>query len=96
MSGTVLIQVDLNPAQYMRILASGVVPVSGARLPARAELIGRRMETTTTNIPHARDAADAERVRDKYLADGWEQVSIDRTNFGRRVRAYRWVADEEG
>ena len=100
MSGITLVQVDLTPEQYMRILASGAVPVSGARLPARPELIGRRMENTATSIRNGAVDTDidveAQRVRDQYLADGWEQVSIDKTNFGRRVRAYRWVTDEEG
>jgi hypothetical protein len=97
MSGETLVQVDMTPDQFMRAVASGTVPVSGARFPARPERVGRRMQSTSTNInSHAESAhAEAERVRDAYLADGWEEVSIDRTNFGRRVRAYRWIADEE-
>lgn len=97
MSGETLVQVDMTPDQFMRAVASGTVPVSGARFPARPERVGRRMQNTSTNInSHAESAhAEAERVRDAYLADGWEEVSIDRTNFGRRVRAYRWIADEE-
>lgn len=98
MSGTHLIRVDLTPKQYMDMLRSTGVAVSGARLPARPELIGRRMENTHTDIRHSHvdiDAA-AERERDQYLADGWAQVSIDKTNFGRRVRAYRWVTEEKG
>lgn len=98
MSSETLVQVDLDPEQFMRTVSSGSTYVAGARLPANPERIGRRMRNTSTNInSHAENAdAEAERVREKYLADGWEQVSIDRTNFGRRVRAYRWTADEEG
>jgi hypothetical protein len=98
LSGQALVQVDLDPEQFMRAIGSGTVYVSGAQLPAHPERIGRRMQNTSTGIHSHADGADAEaeQVRDAYLADGWEKVSIDRTNFGRRVRAYRWIAAEEG
>lgn len=101
MSSEVLVQVDLDPAQFMRAIGSGAVPVKGARLPAHPERIGRRMQNTSTNVSLSGAAgqdldAEAEKIRQEYLADGWEKVTVDRTNYGRRVRAYRWVADESG
>jgi len=97
MSSETLVQVELSAEQFMRIVASGSTYVVGARLPDHPERIGRRMQNTSTDIRSHADGADAEaeRVRDQYLAEGWEGTHIDRTNFGRRVRAYRWIADEK-
>lgn len=96
MSGEMLVEIDLNPEQFLRVMASGATRVHGAQLPRHPERIGSRMQNTSTNIGHSVDDkdAEAERVRAQYLAEGWERVRIDRTNFGRRVVAYRWIADE--
>lgn len=96
MSGETLIDVDLTPEQFLAMMSTTATRVYGARLSDHPERFGKRMENTSTRISHRADLdAEAERVRDAYLADGWEQTRIDRTNFGRRVVAYRWIADEQ-
>lgn len=95
MSGVRIVEVTFSPEQLMELMAHTAVVVSGAVLPKRPELIGRRQQITGTTL--ARDSvATPEEVRDEYLAAGWESVQIHRTNRGARVTARRWVADETG
>lgn len=95
-SGETLVDVELNADQFADVIASTVTRVSGARLAVHPERIGRQMQNTSVDIRTLGNEADAlaEVARDRFLAEGWEQVQVDRTNFGRRVRAYRWIDDE--
>lgn len=94
MSGQALVRAALTSAQFTEILSATGTVVSGAVLPVHPERIGKRMQNVSTNIKHG-DDREAEAVRDAYLADGWETARIDRTNFGRRVVAYRWISDDK-
>lgn len=98
MSGQMLVEVDLTPDQFADIISASATRVTGATLTAHPHRIGRRSQNTSTDIRHYGDALDAEakRISNAYLADGWEATRIDRTNFGRRVVAYRWIDDEKG
>lgn len=95
-SGERLVEVDLTPEQFMAVMSSSATRVTGAQLPVHPERIGKRSQNVSTNIrSHGEDIdAEAEKVRAAYLTDGWETVRIDRTNFGRRVVAYRWIDDD--
>lgn len=96
-SGQTLIEVDLTAEEFASIMSSTGTRVSGARLPRHPERLGRRAENTMTTVPNGDDVdGRAEKVKADYLAAGWESVRIDRTNFGRRVVAYRWIDDEAG
>lgn len=92
-SGVQIVQVTFRPEELVEFMAHTSVKVSGAVLPKRPELIGRRQQITGTSL--RRDSVvTPEEVRDEYLAAGWESVQIQRTNSGHRVVARRWVADE--
>lgn len=98
-SGETLVDVDLDPEQYINIMSSGVTIVTGAHVTTRPERIGRRMQNTSAEVRLGTGVdldAEAERKRATFLAEGWEAVRIDKTNFGRRVVAYRWIVNEEG
>ncbi|MFY1686541.1 hypothetical protein [Plantactinospora sp. WMMB782] len=94
MSDVVLASVNLTAEQLMSFMSTTATRVGGAHLPRRPELIGRRQETTKTNVDRNSDRT-AEQVRDEYIAAGWESVQIQSTNFGCRVVARRWVADDD-
>lgn len=96
MSGTVLIEVELTGEEFLSVISSTATRVSGATLPRTPERIGRRSQNVSTNIHRASGVdvdVEAARIREEYLADGWEAVRIDKTNYGRRVVAHRWIAD---
>lgn len=91
MSGVVLVRVNLDAKQFTDIMGSVGTIVAADFLPGRPERIGRRRENTSVSL---RSDADPESARARFEADGWESVRIDRTNFGYRVVAYRWVAED--
>lgn len=93
MSGQTLIHVSLSAEQFLDLMSSTGTLVSGAHLPVHAERIGKRSQNVSTTLSHGSELT-AEQVRDDYLAEGWESVRIDRTNFGKRVVAYRWINDD--
>lgn len=96
-SGQCLIGVTLTADQFLSLLSGTVLRVTGATITATPERIGKRMQNISVPIRHGDAAdidADAERAKAMYLADGWHAVRIDRTNFGRRVVAYRWVDND--
>lgn len=93
-SGVQIVRATLGPDELMQFMAHSSVHLSGAVLPQRPELIGRRQQITGTNL--GRDSVvTPDEVRDEYLAAGWESVQIQRTNFGHRVVARRWITDGE-
>lgn len=94
MSRQPLVRVSLTPAQFTDVLSSIGTVVSGADLPPHPERIGKRMQNASTSIKHG-DDRNPETVRDAYLAAGWETARIDRTRFGKRVVAYRWISDDK-
>jgi hypothetical protein len=94
MSGLPLAAVDLTPEQLMSFMSATGTQVSGAVLPKRPELIGRRRQATSTSLGR-NDDRTPEQIRDAYLADGWETADIQPTNYGTRVVARRWVTDEQ-
>ncbi|TDC26877.1 hypothetical protein E1211_29720 [Micromonospora sp. 15K316] len=94
MSGVQIVRVNLSPEELVEFLAHTSVRLSGAVLPKRPELIGRRQQTTGTSLRHGADHTP-EQVRDEYLAAGWESVQIQTTNYGHRVVARRWVTDDQ-
>lgn len=92
-SGQRLIDVRLTAEQFLDLMSATSVRVQGAQLPTHPERIGKRSQNVTTSL--GREAKQTpEQVRDAYLADGWESVRIDKTNFGHRVVAYRWIEDK--
>lgn len=105
-SNTTILEVDLSPEALMELMGGGDPVLSGARLPVHPERIGRRSQNTSTDITHAALSNDravrsgnqfdelAKARATQYLAEGWEEVRIDRTNYGRRVVAYRWIDDD--
>jgi hypothetical protein len=100
-SRMLLFQVDIPAEDFTGMLGGSTAHLSGATLPKHPERIGRRSQTTATEIRRAdlpegswtEDAFDtaAEQVRQQYLTDGWEAVSVHRNNFGRTVVATRWI-----
>jgi hypothetical protein len=93
-SGQTLVEVDLSADDLMELMSNGVPNLTGARTPAYPERIGKRSQSTHTEIRGgSADVLDkvAEAQRLAYLADGWEAVQINRTNFGRLVVAHRWI-----
>ncbi|MEU3452232.1 hypothetical protein ABZ671_01115 [Micromonospora sp. NPDC006766] len=95
MSGLTLVEVDLTAGQVMDLMAHTSVRVSGATLPARPDLIGKRMETDSTTVGH-NDERDPEQVRVGYLVAGWDTAQVRRTNSGHQVTARRWVDPAAG
>ncbi|MCW6003821.1 hypothetical protein K1W54_04390 [Micromonospora sp. CPCC 205371] len=89
-SGVVLVRVNLDAKQFTDIMGSVGTVVSADYLPAHPERIGRRRENTSVSLG---TGVDPEPVRAAFEADGWEMVRVDRTNFGHRVIAYRWIAN---
>jgi hypothetical protein len=90
MSGVVLVRVNLDAKQFTDIMGNVGTVVSADYLPAKPERIGRRRENASVSLGHG---VDPEPMRAKFEADGWETVRVDRTNFGHKVVAYRWIAD---
>lgn len=89
-SGLTIVRVRLNAEQFLDLMASTSVRVEGADLPAHPERIGKLSQNVSTTIRNG-DPRTPEQVRDDYLTDGWDAVRIDRTNYGHRVVAYRWI-----
>jgi hypothetical protein len=90
-----ILDVRLTPEQFGTLLGSTTVYAS-AELPAHPERIGRRMEIKTTHLSyeqHLRQDVDtaAENRAAGYRSNGWDSVSVSRTNTGRTVTARRWV-----
>lgn len=98
-SGTVIVEAEIPADQFTAMLGGSQAALTGAFLANAENLarVGKRSQNTSTDIrhadgPHGADLdAMASVVKSDYLADGWESVRIDRTNFGRRVVAYRWI-----
>lgn len=82
------VEVDISFADFTALLSTRAVTI-----PATVrglDRVGKRMEIDTTMA--GRDDSDAVRVRDQYLADGWQHVTFSRTAGGNyRVVARRWV-----
>lgn len=99
-SGETLVEVDLDPEQFISIMSNTVTTVTGGFVTSHPERIGQRRQNTSAEVRTVGRSADldaeANRQRDEFLAEGWESVRIDKTNYGRRVVAYRWISDEEG
>lgn len=91
MSGVVLVRATLDAHQFADIMGSVGTVVSGAAIPTSPERIGRRRENTSVSVGRG---VDPEPVRAELEAEGWESIRVDPTNFGHRVVAYRWIADE--
>lgn len=90
-SGQIVAAVQMTPTEWTAILSTVGTVVSGVRLPIHPERIGRRMRHASVLVPPDRTAAE---VQGDFLAEGWESVTVERTNRGQRVVARRWVADE--
>lgn len=92
-SGQLIVDMELNPDQLMDLMSGSSTHVSGATLSSKPERLGRRAQTTSTNVfgfdPEVADRAQT--VKAEYLAAGWEVVDVRQTNFGRRVAARRWL-----
>lgn len=89
-SGETLIDIDLSPDEFLSFMSNCGTYVNGARITRNPQRLGKRQQYVHTDI-RFNVTAHPEQVRAEYLADGWEVVYIDNTNFGHRVRAYRWV-----
>jgi hypothetical protein len=89
-----IVEVEIPAAELMQMIAGGGARVSGAYVTSHGARLGKSQQNTSTDLITEYgvdvDAAAAEQEA-SYLAAGWEVVRIDRTNFGRRVVAYRWV-----
>lgn len=97
-SGQVIVEVELNAEEFTGMVGGVAAHVSGAYITTHPERIGKRSQNHSTDLCYADvtggdDAVDAEAlaVRTRYLTDGWQSVRVDRTNYGRRVVAYRWI-----
>lgn len=93
MSGQTVIRVSMLPEEFAEVMSSTGTCVGGAAFTPHPERLGRRSQNTSTVVRYDSDRTP-EQVRDDYLAAGWEQVRVDRTNYGHRVVAYRWIDDE--
>jgi hypothetical protein len=92
-SGQRLVSLELTPEIFAELMSGTSVRVPGAALPSHPHRLGKRMQNTAMSIGH-KDGTSPEEVKAAFEAEGWEQVRIDRTNFGHRVVAYRWVEDQ--
>lgn len=98
-SGTVIVEAEIPADQFTGMLGGSQATLTGAFLasPANLARVGKRSQNTSTDIRHAdvSVAADLDvmalAVEADYLANGWETVRTDKTNYGRRVVAYRWI-----
>lgn len=95
-SGETVIDINLTPAEFTDILSSTATRISGAFITPNPQHLGKRMQNTSVDIRTFGGDLETrtETARADYLATGWERVRVDRTNFGRRVVAYRWIDDE--
>lgn len=92
-SRQVLVKLSLSAGQFTQMLGGSAIQTHASVLVPQPDRVGKRSQNTSTDIEGLRDSidAEAEAVKERYLAEGWEVVRIDRTNFGRRVVAYRWI-----
>lgn len=95
MSSQVVVRVELNADQLLSLMRSAGTYVSGAQFAARLDLVGKRRQNTSVSVMGQGDGDIDERAAKvaSGLAAEWQHVRIDRTNFGRRVVAYRWIED---
>jgi hypothetical protein len=92
MSGQTVIKVRLSANELMDVMSTTGTHVGGATLAVHPERLGKRAQNVSTSLRHG-DERTPEQVRDAYLKEGWESVRIDKTNYGHRVVAYRWIED---
>jgi len=82
------VELEIPFADFTALMSTRAVVV-----PAQVggfDRVGKRMEVDQTNT--GRDEDEATRVRDDYLANGWDSAVIRRNNQGNhQVIARRWV-----
>jgi hypothetical protein len=91
-SSMTILTVDIPANEFVRMLSGGQATLP-AWITQKPQRIGKRMQVTSTEVSGYGSSLDieAEAARTAYLANGWEEVSIQRTNTGRRVVARRWI-----
>jgi hypothetical protein len=100
MSGLMMISVTLTATQLLEMMAGQHTRAHAEVFVPHPERLGKQMENTNTLITGggiSSDEADAaaEATAAGYRDQGWEFVSISRTNTGgRNVIARRWVTPE--
>lgn len=96
-SRQVIAELDIPADQFMDLMRGGDVNVVASFYTRHPERIGKRSQNISTTInerllpPGVSVDSAAETIEHEYLAEGWEQVTIQRTNTGRTVVARRWV-----
>lgn len=94
-SRQVIGELQLSAEQLVDLLRGGDVHLVADYYIKHPERIGKRVQNVSTAIVELPGGAPidtlAETVEHEYLEQGWEVVSIQRTNTGRTVTARRWV-----
>lgn len=99
-SGMTVIDVRISADQLLNLFSGSLAELTGAAFTKYPERIGKKALVTSKalrghNVNGIDIDEEAQEWKDQFLADGWEAVRIDRTNYGRNVVAHRWVVENE-
>jgi hypothetical protein len=97
-SGTILVDLELSPAEWTRILATeGTKVTEGATTSPYLDRVGKRMENKSIRLGHLPAGEKDEKVAAtiaQALADGWDTAVESRHNYGTAIQCRRWVEEK--
>lgn len=98
-SGIQILSFNMNNAQFMHFMSSNGSLQLSAELTSKWENLGKISVHDTTRVKNLLGTeadAEAERIRDEYLANGWDHASVRRQNYGLAVHALKYVDPDQG